>query len=166
MPSSSCTPGQVFKNIRERIRASKRLDVLCSWTALRHRRARIRAHCDAYSACPSTPVRQRLAPLKSSSQIDSMQQRIRVSSSGVFGSSATSSARHTSITRLFGIACPVAYFRTFSAGALHDAAAALRIEALCALGRTAEARAEASTFLRERPHSAVARKVAAACAFE
>lgn len=59
-----------------------------------------------------------------------------------------------------------AYATAFPSGTLLDASAVLRIEGLCALRRIARAREEASAFLRARPHSGVARKVAGSCAFE
>lgn len=59
-----------------------------------------------------------------------------------------------------------AYAQQFPAGALHDAAIALKIEALCAQGRRTEARTEASALLRTHPHAAVARKAAESCALE
>lgn len=58
----------------------------------------------------------------------------------------------------------VAEHRTrFPDGPLSDAATALRIEALCADGRTRQARAEAATLLREAPTSPVAARVRRAC---
>lgn len=58
----------------------------------------------------------------------------------------------------------VAEHRTrFPDGPLSDAATALRIEALCADGRTRQARAEAAALLREAPTSPVAARVRRAC---
>lgn len=54
--------------------------------------------------------------------------------------------------------------RRFPSSAQADLAAALRIEALCALGREAQARGEAALLLRTRPDSPVAERVRRACA--
>ncbi|MBV1861023.1 MAG: sigma-70 family RNA polymerase sigma factor [Nannocystaceae bacterium] len=51
----------------------------------------------------------------------------------------------------------------FPEGSLSDAATALRIEALCADGRSRQARTEAATLLRETPTSPVAARVRRAC---
>lgn len=53
--------------------------------------------------------------------------------------------------------------RRFPAGELGDARRGARVRALCDLGRGAQARAEASSLLRERPHSPVAAGVADVC---
>lgn len=53
--------------------------------------------------------------------------------------------------------------RRFPAGELGDARRGARVRALCGLGRGAQARAEASSLLRERPHSPVAAGVADVC---
>lgn len=59
-----------------------------------------------------------------------------------------------------------AHAKAFPSGSLIDARTALRIEGLCALGQISQARREATDFLRERPDSGVARKVAESCAHE
>lgn len=53
--------------------------------------------------------------------------------------------------------------RRFPGGELGDARRGARVRALCDLGRAAQARAEASSLLRERPHSPVAAGVADVC---
>jgi hypothetical protein len=52
----------------------------------------------------------------------------------------------------------------FAGGILQEERAAERILALCALGRTGEARAEVDRFLLERPRSPLADRVRASCA--
>jgi len=54
--------------------------------------------------------------------------------------------------------------RTFPAGVLAEERDAERVAALCALGRTSEARARATRFSREHPTSALGAKVRATCA--
>jgi len=51
----------------------------------------------------------------------------------------------------------------YGQGVLGEERAASRIDALCALGRRAEARAAAARFLADHPHSLLAPRVAAAC---
>lgn len=53
--------------------------------------------------------------------------------------------------------------RRFPAGELHDERRGARVRALCSLGRTAQARAEARQLQRDRPSSPVAAGVADAC---
>jgi RNA polymerase sigma-70 factor (ECF subfamily) len=54
--------------------------------------------------------------------------------------------------------------REFPGSALADARAALRIEALCALDKSAQARGEARTLLRDRPGSPVRGRIERSCA--
>ena len=58
------------------------------------------------------------------------------------------------------------YTRDFGEGALLDLAAALRIEALCALDRTQQGRAEAAAFLRDQAQSPAAARVRRSCPVE
>lgn len=53
--------------------------------------------------------------------------------------------------------------RRFPDSTLADLRTALRIEALCELGKTEQARGEAKLFLRERPGSPVAERIEKAC---
>ncbi len=53
--------------------------------------------------------------------------------------------------------------KSFPQSVQADLAVALRIEALCALGRGAQARGEAAVLLRARPHSPVATRVERIC---
>jgi len=53
--------------------------------------------------------------------------------------------------------------RRFATGQLVEERKSLRVEALCRAGKPAQARAEATTFLREHPGSAHADRVRAAC---
>jgi outer membrane protein assembly factor BamD (BamD/ComL family) len=52
---------------------------------------------------------------------------------------------------------------TYAQGELRQERAAARIMALCKLGRGAEARAAAESFLRENPRSPLTDRVRAAC---
>jgi RNA polymerase sigma-70 factor (ECF subfamily) len=52
---------------------------------------------------------------------------------------------------------------TFPSGMLVEEREAERVVVLCALGRTDEARAAASVFLRDRPRSPLAGRVRASC---
>jgi hypothetical protein len=54
--------------------------------------------------------------------------------------------------------------KTFADGALREERLATRVLALCNLGRTDEARAEAARFLREYPRSPLAARVKGSCA--
>ena len=54
--------------------------------------------------------------------------------------------------------------RRFAAGALEPEASALRVDALCAAGRTPEAEAEALRFHSRHPGSPLERRLAATCA--
>ena len=56
------------------------------------------------------------------------------------------------------------YEASFPNGVLAPEHEAERVEVLCALGRTAEARALGATFLRERPRSPLVARVRASCA--
>ena len=53
--------------------------------------------------------------------------------------------------------------RRFPRSVLADLRTAVRIEALCGLGKAAQARGEAQVFLRERPESPVAERIERAC---
>jgi hypothetical protein len=53
--------------------------------------------------------------------------------------------------------------RRYPDSALGDVRAELRIEALCRLGRAAQARGEAAAWLRRAPESPIARRAAAIC---
>jgi RNA polymerase sigma-70 factor (ECF subfamily) len=53
--------------------------------------------------------------------------------------------------------------RRFPGSALADLRTAVRIEALCELGKTAQARGEAELFLRQHPGSPVAERIERAC---
>lgn len=51
------------------------------------------------------------------------------------------------------------YARTFPRGALHDEAAVVRVEALLAAGRRADAERAAQPYLRDRPNTPIARRM-------
>jgi len=58
-----------------------------------------------------------------------------------------------------------AHAREFPTSPLADARTALRIEALCALGKAAQARGEAQVFARAHPSSLVLARIERSCAF-
>lgn len=62
------------------------------------------------------------------------------------------------------LATTTEHAREFPTSALADARAALRIEALCALDKPAQARGEAHTLLRDRPGSPVRGRIERSCA--
>jgi outer membrane protein assembly factor BamD (BamD/ComL family) len=62
------------------------------------------------------------------------------------------------------IATITAHAREFPESSLADARAVLRIEALCAVGKPAQARGEAKLFLAEHPDSMLRGRIARSCA--